>query len=459
MPFENRSADEDAEYLCDGMAERLIATLSRLSGLRVLSRHATFGLRDEVKDVRALGERLQVDALLLGDLKSRGDQLMVNVELVGVSDGRCLWGERYDRPLVEAGAVEQDVVESVARQLETALSGVDQEPLPARSVDPQAYLLYLKGRSLIIGSRTQMIRGAEYLEAAARKDPDYALPHAALVESYMTQAFHNILGIAEARQKARASARQAVRLEPESPEANMALGVVRFMFDWDWEGADEAFRRSIELGPGNDVAHLEYAEYLSAMGRMPEALRMAVRARELDPVSPNPTHTAAYILMLMGDYEGAIREFKTAISLHPNWIWGHIKLAGSYSRMGKHDLALKEVAIAEAALHGGGTPLARSWLGRVYAAAGRRDRALEIQAELRDVGGIPIDPLVRGYIPAAFGEGETVLECIEQAYAERSALCALLPQYAKLEPQLHLEAEPRFRKVIRKMQFPEWLLG
>jgi serine/threonine-protein kinase len=456
MPFENGSKDEASAYLCDGLAENLIATLSRLPDLRVISRHATFALRDEPRDIRALGERLQVDALVLGDLRPRGDRVVVNVELVGVPDGRRLWGDRYDRPLSEVATVEQDVVDKVSRQLKEALSSDEVAKLVGREVDAQAYLLYLKGRSLIIGSATQMVKGAEFLEEAARRDPNYALPHAALVESYMAQAFHNVIDLPEARQKARAAARTAVKLAPDLPEAHTALGIVRFMFDWDWEGAEEAFRKAIEMGPGRDVPHLEYAEFLAGVGRLAEALPMAARARELDPVSPNPAHTAAYTYMLMGKYADAVSLFRTAISLHPNWIWGHIKLAGCLSRLGEHKEALAEVEIAEAALHGGGTPLARSWIGRVYGAAGERGKALAILDGLKDTDAVQIDPLTRSYLHSVFGETEKVLDCVEEAYRRRTALCCMIIAVAKLEPHLNLEAEPRFQAVVEKMGFPDW---
>lgn len=451
MPFENESRDEEAGYLCDGLAENLIATLSRLPDLRVMSRHASFALRDEPRDIRALGERLQVDALVLGDLRPRGNHVVVNVELVGVPDGRRLWGDRYDRPLSEAVAVEQEVADSVSRQLKETLSSDEVARLLGDPVDPQAYLLYLKGRSLLIGNATQMAKGAEYLEEAARRDPNYALPHAALVESYMAQTFHNVLDLPEARRLARAAARKAVELDPDLPEAHTALGIVRFMYDWDWEGADEAYRKGIELGPGRDVPHLEYAEFLAGIGRLPEALKMAARARELDPVTPSPTHTAAYTLMLMGDYAGAIREFKSAISLHPNWIWGHIKLANTYSRIEDHEAALAEIRVAEAALQGSGTPLARSWVGRVYAAAGVKDRAAEILAELQDTPTHQVEPLTRVYLHAPVGEKDKVLDCFEAAYQRRSALCAMIIAVAKLEPKLRLEEEPRFQAVLERM--------
>ena len=109
------------------------------------------------------------------------------------------------------------------------------------------------------------------------------------------------------------------------------------------------------------MPHLEYVEFLSGVGRMEKALASAKRARDLDPVSPNPAHAIGYVLLLMGDLDGAIREFKTAIDHHPNWTWGHIKVARTYAENGMHKEALSAAAAAEAALHGGGTPLARSY--------------------------------------------------------------------------------------------------
>ncbi len=458
MPFENGAKDEDAEYLCEGLAENLIATLARIPDLRVISRHATFALRDEPRDIPVLGERLGVDALVLGELRPRRDRLVLNVELVGVPDGRRLWGDRYDRPLAEAASMERDLAESLARQLKDALSSDEVARLVEQDVDPQAYLLYLKGRSLLIGTATQMVKGAEYLEEAAERDPRYALPHAALAESYMIQSFHNILDQQEARRRARAAARTAVRLDPGLPEAQTALGMMR-AFDWDWEGADEAHRRAVLAGPGRDVPHLEYADFLGTVNRLPEALDMAERARRLDPVSPNPTHVVAYVCMLMGDYDRAVREFTAAIALHPDWIWGRIKLANTYSRQGRHDEAVAEIKLAEAALHGGGTPLARSWVARVYGAAGDRDKALAIQEGLRDTESVAVDPVVLAYIDSALGEKDRVLDGIEETYRQRSALSSRILEFSRLEPHLGLLTEPRYREVLERMGLSDYAGG
>jgi len=382
--------------------------------------------------------------------------MVVNVELVGCPDGRHLWGERYDQPLSGAAEVERDVTENVARQLKEALSIEDIVQLTRSPVDSQAYLLYLKGRSLLIGSATQMKKGAEYLEEAVRVDPDYALAHAALAESAMLLAYHNVLDSEEARHRARKAARQAVRLDPDLPEAHTAAGIVSFMVDWDWEGADEAFQRAIAMGPGRDVPVLEYADFLTAMDRLPEALEMAGRARRLDPVTPNPTHLEAYTLLLMGEYDKALEKFTAANALHPNWIWGHIKLAMTYSKAGEHDKALAEVKIAEAALHEAGTPLAWSWLGRVYGKAGHEERAREILARLQDTDEMQVEPLTRVYVYSGLGEKEKMLDEIEEAYRRRSGLCPHLLAVGRLEGDMGLMREPRFKAVVGRMRLGGW---
>lgn len=456
MPFSYRAreTDEELEFLCDGVAENLIATLSRMSDVRVVSRHASFALRDETHDIPGLGDRLQVDAILLGDMRPRADRLLLNVELVGVPDGRRIWGERYDRALNDVVEIERDVADRVSRELRQTLSHSVDSQSTGSDVDPRAYLLYLKGRPLIVGSRDQMQRGAEYLQQASELDPGYAMPHVALTEAAMAQAFHGLIAPDAAGRLARRHANRAVEIAPDLPETQTAQAIVRYAFDWDFVGADAAFRRAIDLG-GRDVAFLEYADFLAETGDHERAVECAEQARQLDPITPNPTHLKAYTFLLMGRLDEARQLFEDAIALHPNWVWGHIKLGKVLSRMNRHDEAVAAVRKAESAMGEGSTPLAWAWIGQTYARAGDKNAAHAILDRLRQPREeVSPDPFLRVFIHSGLGDREAAIRALEEGYEYRSVMCAFLDAIRYLEPELELAEEHRYLDLVRKIGIP-----
>ncbi len=207
------------------------------------------------------------------------------------------------------------------------------------------------------------------------------------------------------------------------------------------------------------VIGTEYAEFLAGVGRLDESIVAASRARDLDPLSPAPSHLVAYGYLAQGRYDDAIEEFGRALGKHPNWTWGHIKIARANAYRGTFDDALAHVASAEAQLEGRGTPLARAWLGGTHGMAGNTERALETLATFDRSPDVYVDPLARSYVHAGLGERDRVLDCIEQAYRERSPLCAHMAIVPHLLPELALMKEPRFLAVLERMAYPDWTTG
>ena len=236
LPFLSREGSDDTTYLGEGIAEGIIRALSRLPGIRVLSRHASFALQSVTSDIAELGSRLGVDALVLGHLSSPGDRIVLNVELVATSDHRCIWGDRLECAVDESVDLEHTVVEQLTPRLQRALSSDDVTNLIGPKAHPQAYLLFLKGRPLLVGSAAQMEKGAEYLQEAIRLDPSFAIAHAVLAESYYVRAYHGLVSVHEASRAARKAARAAVRLGPALGESHTAAALIAHGFDWTGKG-------------------------------------------------------------------------------------------------------------------------------------------------------------------------------------------------------------------------------
>jgi TolB-like protein/Tfp pilus assembly protein PilF len=456
LPFENGTGDEESEYLCDGLTEGLINTLAQIPNLKVISRRSTRAFKNSDEDPQAIGRKLGVQALLMGRLAQRGTQLAVSAELVDVEDNHQLWGGRFNRDQGDVLTIEEELTRTIAQTLKIELTDDAAEKLDRRyAVDPEAHRLYLKGRQFSIGSATEMNRAVDYFQQAIATDPGYALPYAGLADVYVTLAYHGVMGREEAIEKSREVVQQALEIDANLAEALAASAERKYLFEWDWAGAERDFRHAVEVNPGSDFVRISYAYFLSAVGRFDDAIEHATIARELDPLSPSAFHLVAYSLMGMHKYDRAAAEFQAALDLNPNWTWGYIKLAKTYADNGQCEEAFATAEDAEAELHGGGTPIARSWMGYTYGRCGDTDRAeaalktLDEYAENGDV-----DPIAYGIIYAAFGDKDRLLDELERAVDAHSALAAFMPAV----PSYYmpgLEDDPRFQKLMDQVGFTE----
>ena len=456
LPFENGTGDPETDYLCEGLAETLINNLSQIPNLRVISRSSSFAFKDKRSDTQLIGRELNVQAVLVGRMVQRQDQLIISAELVDVKDNHQLWGGRYNRNIADVLAIEEDLTTTITEKLRLKLTGEQKAQLVQRQAqDPDAYRLYLKGRQFAIGTEEQMRKAVEFFQQALEHQPDYALVHAALADVYLNQAFHGTREGGEALEKARASVAKALEIDPDLGEAHALAGELKYVFEWDWEGANADFRRALDLSPGSTDVHLRYAEYLCILGRVDEAIAISIKAKELDPHSARSAHWLAFNLMMAGDLDGAIREFKGALELHPSWTWGHIKLSKAFAEKGMTTEALAEAEKAESELRSGGeTPLSRAWLGYVYAKSGATEKARAALKALDDMSVVRrVDPIVYLAVHAGLGDKESLLGSLEEAYAEHS----LDMIWLRLIPRIYwsgLESEPRYQQLVAKMNYP-----
>jgi serine/threonine-protein kinase len=429
LPFENGTGDVESEYLCDGLTESLINTLSQMPNLKVISRRSTRAFKDSDKDPQTIGRKLGVQALLMGRLVQRGAQLAVSAELVDVSDNHQLWGGRFNREQGDVLAIEEELTKTIAETLKIELTDDAAEKLDRRyAVDPEAHRLYLQGRQFSIGSAKEMNKAVEYFQQAITKDPGYALPYAGLADVYTTLALHGVMGREEALEKSKVAVGQALEIDANLAEALAASAERKYLLEWDWVGAERDLKRAVEVNPGSDFVRISYAYFLSAVGRFDDAIEQATMAKELDPLSPSAFHLVAFSLMGKREYDRAAAEFRAALDLNPNWTWGYIKLAKTYADNGQCEEAFATAEDAEAELHGGGTPLARSWMGYSYGKCGDTDRA---EAALRALDefaeNADVDPFAYGIVYAALGDKDRLLYELERAVDDHSASAAFMP--------------------------------
>jgi serine/threonine protein kinase/Tfp pilus assembly protein PilF len=454
LPFENGSNDPAIEYLSDGISESLISTLSRLPGLRVISRRSAFAFKGKKLDPKEIGKTLGVDALLLGTLAQRGTDLAITAELVSVRDDTQLWGEKYSRRADDVLRVESEIAATIARTLRRQLSGEERAKLSrGRTEDPEAYRLYLKGRDFLVGNQLEMDKSVDYFQQAVARAPDYALAHAGLAVAYTRQAFLRGSGRAEPAGKARASIGRALELDPDLAEAHGASGLVHFYFEWDWAAAEAEFRRALDLNPGSRAVLQDYGWFLTAMGRLDEGLALSRKAAELDPLSVGPAHDIAINYMITGDLDQAAASFRHAIDIDPNWTWGYIKLSRTLARQKKCPEALAQAEIAERRIAGGAATLTRSWLGTTYGMCGETARARQKLDELHALEKTQyVDPVTFADVHSSLGDPEEALRWYEKAYEDRTPNMAYASVMPRIDPAL--AGNPRFEAIVRRMGFP-----
>jgi serine/threonine-protein kinase len=448
LPFVDLSPERDQEYLCEGMAEELMAALRGIEGLRVAARSSAFRFRGPSRDPRRVGSELGVRKVLEGSVRRSRDRVRVAVQLLDTEEGFQVWSERYDRPaedmLALQGEIAERVVESLRPQLGTAASVA-----PGRDMrDPEAHHLYLKGR-YHWNRRHQggLRKGLEAFEQTIAKDPGHALAHAGLADSWSVLGYYGLVRPREAFARARPAAERAVALDDLLPEAHVARGLVHSWFDWDWEAAEDSFLRALTLR-ADHVPALWFLGHLHAVrGRREEAAACTRRAADLEPVSPVTQANAGHIHYLAHRMEDALLLCGRALELDPGHPVALFTSALASSRLGRHAEAL--AAAEEVTRLGERAAFFEGVAGLVEARAGKEEEARERVLRLRERADREYVPaLSLAQIYAALGEREEAFAWLERAYEERNPYLSNL----EAEPWPAVRGDPRFADLVRRLR-------
>jgi len=291
LPFLNLGPDADNEYFSDGLAEELISALKRIPGLRVAARTSAFAFKGTSADIGTIGGRLNVATVLEGSVRRAGNRLRITARLVDVADGYDLWSERFDREMEDVFAIQDEIAGSIVHKLELRLGEARAASLIRRHTEKkEAYHLYLKGRFYWAKRYRGGLKAAiEHLQRAIGEDPDYALAYAGLADAFVFLALYSLVKPRDAFGRARQAAEKALSLDPALAEGHTSLALVRFGADWDFPGAEEEFRRALEIDPAQAYARIYYSWLLVLMGRADEAIGQARSGQDTDPLSPGST--------------------------------------------------------------------------------------------------------------------------------------------------------------------------
>jgi serine/threonine-protein kinase len=450
LPFVDLSRDPENEFFADGMTEDVIAQLSKIRSLKVISRSSAMRFRDRGQGLPAIGATLGVATLLDGSVRRAGDRIRIVAQLVDARADRPLWSETYDRHLTDVFAIQTDVALKIAAALEAELlpqeqTRIRQEP----TASMEAYQAYLRGRSCHVRyTEENMLKAIEYFRQAIAADPDYAPAHAGMALAAAEVA----MGVGGgswrpevAYQEAREAVTRALTLDPELADGHGVLALIKMAHDFDWAGAEREFKTALALSPGSADTHDHYGWLCGALERWDEAVVHVKRAQELDPL----VHRAdvGSTLIRAGRYDEALSESLRSVEFDPTYARGRSTLGWAYLKKGQVDLGLAN--LEEAVRLDPASSLYLAQLGQAYAETGRVPQARTILARLEAMRSERyVSPYHMAYVHTGLGEPDRALDYLEQAFRERAgALYGIKGSFLFAQ----LRGHPRFEALLARM--------
>jgi serine/threonine protein kinase/tetratricopeptide (TPR) repeat protein len=450
LPFVNASPDPDNAYLSDGITDELIDALVKVGGLRVASRTSVFALKGRALDVRAIGSLLGVAVVLEGTVRKAGDRLRITAQLSSTDDGRLLWSQRYDRTLDDVFVIQDEISSTIVSTLRATSFADLVAPAPKRYTENvKAYGLYLKGR-YAWNKRSQegVAEGISFFEQAIAEDPHYALAYTGLADSYALHVDYRSVPVAEGFERAKAYARQALDLDDSLAEAHASLAWSLFIYEWDWEAAERAFRRAIALDPAYATARQWHAFLLAARGAMDEALAEGHRALELDATSVSVRRSLGWTYYYARRFDQARYHLNRAIAMNPTAVESYRIL--SLTLAFQDNASEAERVVREAMELPAAGAYTQATLGYLLARAGREQEARAVlgalEAQARDDY---VSPVAFATLHLGLGDVDRALDWAERAYAERRGWLVYLRVNPIMDP---LRGSPRFEALARKMR-------
>jgi serine/threonine protein kinase/tetratricopeptide (TPR) repeat protein len=451
LPFVNTGSGANVEYLADGITDGIINSLSRVPDLRVMARSTVFSYKGRDVSAQKVGQDLKVDAVLLGRITQSGETLNIQTDLVSVADGAELWGEQFSRKLSDLAAVQGDIAKEIYDSLQPKLVGKETAQFAKRDTEnSEAYQLYLQG--LFYWNKwTQdgFQKSIDYFRQAVAKDPNYAQAYAGLADAYNFMGDSGYLAPSQVWQNAKSAAMQSVKIDDSLPEAHISLALVREDYDWDWMGAENEFKRALQLNPNSAGAHHWYGDFLTRLGRFDEAATELKKAQDLDPLSLLINTNVGRQLYFSRQYEPAVKQFRKTLDMDPNFVPAQHAIELAYAQTG---MFREAVAERQKVLTLSGNPDLAAAIGEEYAKTGYPG---VLQSWLEGLNEVSKRAYVSSYhiaqIHARLGERDQAIAKLERAYSDRDSNLT----YLKVDPVFDdIRSTPRFQGLLQKLGIP-----
>jgi TolB-like protein/Tfp pilus assembly protein PilF len=452
LPFENLTGDAGQDYFSDGLTEEMITQLGRLDPqhLGVIARTSVMHYKHTQEQLDQIGSELGVQYVLEGSVRRDANKVRISAQLIQTKDQTHVWARQYDRELINLLVLQGEIAEEIAGGIQLTIGDHKRiDSAHQASLSPnvyEAYDLYLKGRYFWNKRTVQGFQQAiEYFQQAIAKDPNSARAYAGLADSYALMSSFTLAPQNEFMPKARTAAQRAVELDDKLAEAHTSLALVTENYDWDWQNAEEEFRRAIQLNSNYATAHHWYAEFLAYQGRFDEAFKESERARQLDPLSLIIATDHGAILYFSRQYDRAIEQFRAVLDMEPNFPRAHL-LVFAYVQKGLFADALADIEKWRRVDDAPGSWAIEAY---VFGRSGRRVEALRALEKLQQSNRRQqMDPAAIALAYVGIDNKDEAFAWLQKAYSEHSNAITTLKVDPIYDP---LRSDPRFQELLRRV--------
>jgi serine/threonine-protein kinase len=452
LPFVNLSSEQENEYFSDGLTEELINALTKVEGLRVVAWSSAFQLKGKTRDIRRIAEQLRVRTVLEGSVRRTAERLRITAQLVDAATGQYLWSETYERPVRDIFAIEDEISSSIVGALRIKLTGPAGRSLITRYTENlQAYHLYLKGRFYWNKRKEEdFYKALGFFEQAIEIDRNYAPAYAGMADTYIMLGEYGSVPALSIMRKARMTACRALEIDTRLAEAHVSLGTVSALYEWNWAEAEQHFRRAFELNPSYPTAHHWYGyDYLTPLGRLPEALAELERAHHLDPLSLIIATSVGTVYDMMRQHERAREYYDKVLEMEPRFVRAHLSAGRSFLHQ---NLCAEAIAMFEKARElMPSSPVPLALLAHAYNVSGARaeaDRLRQAVERCCRTCCVPSYLLARAHLSF---DHDRAFEFLQKALEERDPR---LPHLGVSPIWDCLRDDPRFAALLDRMGLP-----
>lgn len=451
LPFANMSTDPEQEFFCDGVTEEVINALAQVHGLRVAARTSVFRFKHQPVDLQELAQKLKVQTVLEGSVRRAEDKVRITAQLINVADGYHLWSGRYDRPLHDVFAIQDEIAQSIASTLqEKLLKKVPRQQALPPTQNMEAHALYLKGLfHRRKRSPDDLKLACSYFQQAIECDPNYAQAYAALAFTYTLGGWflYDAFAPHDAYPQAKTALTQALALNAKLPEAHLALGYLCLAYEWDWHGAEQALRQALTLDPNNPNILGVYSSYLVLTHRFEEALELVHHVEAFEPFWIVPKWAKGIWKLAARRYDEAIYQLQQARDMEPRSPVAPLFLGDTYRFTGQLDQAL--VSYQQALNLMSRQPIILGRLGALYAEQNQPDKAGKILKELHVLSNTRhVLPSIFAGIYLTLKDYDTMFTWLEKAYEERDTTLVVLNTFPMFDA---VRSDPRFQALLKRI--------
>ncbi len=465
LPFRNDSPNDSTTYFMNGVMEEILNNLQKISDFsRVLSRNSVEQFRNNTsKSTPEIAKKLNVNYIVEGSGQKYGNTFRLRVQLIDAKNEKHLWGESFEQEIKspkDIFGIQSQVAQAIASKLEATITPQEKQLIEKTSTDNlEAYRLYMQGNSLMFQQTEDAYRKAiNYYHQSVTLDSGFAQAYAGLAFAYLELGGWMVTSpSSEFIPQAKKWALKTLEINKNLAETYFVLGSIKYLYEWDWIGAEQDFKQGMELNPNYVWGRIYYANLLTAMGRFEESIRIGIQTLKLSPLDPTVYGELGFAYFFDGQNEKALELYNMSLELNPNFIQSLAVMAILYAREGQYDQAIS-IWKRELKLFNNEIQKIPAFdlgiAGQVFGMLGRRDEALTLLHELNRRANEEgyMHNSYTAFIYIGLGENQKALELLEKGFNDKDFVLVWLKVHSMFDP---LRSNERFKELLRKMRFTE----